>query len=123
MEYGINSAYREIDRQYVAIDSLNKQLKATNDSVAFCKKTPTNCAQESQLTLVSAGIGDNQSELSHIRNDVALIVRDLAKIDPSLPKSQGYDDQIKAINDRLAATNQRIITSAKLISQLTTVKS
>lgn len=121
MDYGVYLAKKEISDQNNMISNLSAQLKSLNDSVDMCKNSksnPTSCVQESQLTLVSAGIGDNQSTLVHIRNDIALISKDLALVNTTLPRAQGYDDKMTAINKRLLSTRDRINSSAQLISQL-----
>ncbi len=78
VEWNLRSQKSQIIDLSVECDVLDTMLKQERNKIDACRKDKTTCGPtqtESQMVATSSGIGDNQSELSHIRNDLADVKR------------------------------------------------
>lgn len=125
VKYNIYTARKSVDRQQVEIEELITRLKNREDELNKCKQDPTKCPTieaETQITMLSAGIGDHRSELAHIRNSLTDIRRQIDEQEIQMKIAQKdhvlSEAEMKSFQDFMADIKARLADHQKKLDSI-----
>jgi len=114
-QYAYYCVRANIDRMRIELDILNRQLKDREAALdAECKRDPAACATATMikhLATTNAGIGQIQSEISQIRNDLTATAKQYA-MGPVNATTEAFlsviNGQLDLLNKRIAAVREDV---------------